>query len=90
MGFIFGGSKKSEESVQAEADANESVQKQEQIVAQQEATEKKKTAAKQRALLSGSSMRALVSQDREDPLLGNPNMPVRNKLGPRRNPRGLG
>ena len=92
MGFIFGGGSddnKPKEVKQAEADANESVKKQEQIVAQQEVTEKKKTAAKQRALLSGSSMRALVSQDRVDPLLGNPNMPLQNKLGPKRNPKGL-
>ena len=89
MGFIFGGKKKSQESVKAEADANESVKKQEQIVEQQEASEKKKTAAKQRAILSGSSMRALVSQEREDPLLGNPDMPLQNKLGPKRNPKGL-
>tara|TARA_R100000655_G_scaffold99193_1_gene142941 strand:+ start:1239 stop:1511 length:273 start_codon:yes stop_codon:yes gene_type:complete len=89
MGFIFGGNKKSQESVKAEADANESVKKQEQIVEQQEASEKRKTAAKQRAILSGSSMRALVSQEREDPLLGNPDMPLQNKLGPKRNPKGL-
>ena len=94
MGFIFGGSRNTdsaakEAKAEAEADANTSIKKQEEVVAEQEATEKRKGAARQRALRTGKSMRALVGGDREDPFLGNP-LAEKRKLGPRANPKGMG
>ena len=90
MGFIFGGSRKKDTAAEeAEADADKSIKKQEEAVAEQEASEKRNGAARQRALRTGKSMRALVSSDREDPFLGNPLAEKRN-LGPRKNPKGMG
>ena len=48
MGFIFGGSRKKDTAAEeAEADADKSIKKQEEAVAEQEASEKRKGAARQ-------------------------------------------
>ena len=85
MGFLFGGGG-SPDPEPTTPDPQESVTKQEQKVERQERQEKKKFRARKSALRKGGTMSQLVTQDRTDPMLGNPNMPEEQmKLG--RNPR---
>ena len=85
MGFIFGGGG-SPDPEPTTPDPQESVTKQEQKVERQEQQEKKKIRARKKALRKGGTISQLVSQDRTDPMLGNPTMPEEQmKLG--RNPR---
>ena len=92
MDFLFGGGgggpseeeRKRQES--REQRTEERVQKQEEKVERQERQEKTKISARKRAIRRGGTMSQLVSQDRTDPMLGNPTMPEEQmKLG--RNPR---
>jgi hypothetical protein len=86
MGFLFGGGGGSPDPEPTTPDPQESVTKQEQKVERQEQQEKKKIRARKTALRKGGTMSQLVTQDRTDPMLGNPNMPEEQmKLG--RNPR---
>ena len=88
MGFLFGGGGggPSEEETRRQQEAEERTQAQEEKVERQERQEKTKISARKRAIRRGGTMSQLVSQDRTDPMLGNPTMPEEQmKLG--RNPR---
>ena len=87
MGFLFGGGGgPSEEEKRQRQEAEERTQAQEEKVERQARQEKTKISARKRAIRRGGTMSQLVTQDRTDPMLGNPNMPdEQTKLG--RNPR---
>ena len=87
MGFLFGGGGgPSEEEKRQRQEAEDRTQAQEEKVERQERQEKTKISARKRAIRRGGTMSQLVTQDRTDPMLGNPNMPdEQTKLG--RNPR---
>ena len=92
MGFIFGGGggdpKDDDQRYFSKTDSSpdENIKKQEERIERQERQEKKKIRARKTALRKGGTMGQLVSQQRTDPMLGNPRMPdEQTKLG--RNPR---
>lgn len=87
MGFIFGGGGgPSDEEKKQRQETEERTQAQEEKVERQERQEKTKISARKRAIRRGGTMSQLVTQDRTDPMLGNPTMPEEQmKLG--RNPR---